>query len=306
MARAAVKAKQQQAKQARGKAQPGKARTRGRRRHAGGGNPNQQLFFMKMRRHAKWVYVLLALLFAITFAALGVGSGTNSGLDQVFSGLNIFGGSGGTSISKAQKEVDKNPQSAKAYRDLATAYEAKSQTAGAIGALTSYTGLKKKDAAAWSELAGLQLQQAQQFAQAYSDAAQQEQLASPSTPFMPTGTLGTAVGTNKVEQAAAQEQNAGVSNLYTQASTDYQSAVTSYEQVTKLKPKDANAQFQLANAAESEGDYTTAVAALQTYLQLNPNTPQRAQIESLIKQMSPAASKPSKKPKAKKSSGSGK
>jgi cytochrome c-type biogenesis protein CcmH/NrfG len=123
---------------------------------------------------------------------------------------------------------------------------------------------------------------------------------------MPTGTLGTAVGTNKVEQAAAQEQNAGVSNLYTQAATDYQSTVSSYKQVTKLKPKDANAQFQLANAAESEGDYTTAIAALKKYLQLNPNTTQRAQIESLIKQMSPAPSTPSKTPKAKKSSGAGK
>jgi hypothetical protein len=65
MARGAVKAKQAQA-QKRG-AQAAKTaprRARGRRGHAGGGNPNQQLFFMRLRRQAKLMYVLLAVLFA--------------------------------------------------------------------------------------------------------------------------------------------------------------------------------------------------------------------------------------------------
>ena len=64
MARAAVKAKQQAAK---AKAQPAKARARGRRRHSGGGNPNQQLFFVRLRRHQKWLYALLAVVFGISY-----------------------------------------------------------------------------------------------------------------------------------------------------------------------------------------------------------------------------------------------
>src|SRR5690348_14210155 len=122
MARAAVKAKQGQ----RAGAAPAKAaprRARGRKRHASGGNPNQQLFFMRLRRQAKVAYVVLAVLFAITFAFLGVGSGS-SGLDQLFSGLNIFH-HGGASVSKAQKEVQKRPTDPKGFRDLATAYESK-------------------------------------------------------------------------------------------------------------------------------------------------------------------------------------
>src|SRR3954452_20272696 len=126
MARAAVKAKQA----AKAKAKPkAAARPHGRRKHAAGGNPNQQLFFMRLRRQAKWVYVLLAVLFAITFAFLGVGSGTN-GLDQLFSGLNFFGG-GGPSVSKAKKPIRDHPNEAKGFRDLATAYEAKGDTADA-------------------------------------------------------------------------------------------------------------------------------------------------------------------------------
>src|SRR5437764_13904723 len=122
MARAAVKAKQAQ----RAGAQPAKqAPRRGRRRrHSSGGNPNQQLFFMRLRRQAKLMYVLLAVLFALTFAFLGVGSGSGGGLDQLFQGLNIFH-RGGASVSKAQKEVSKHPNDPKGFRDLANAYEGK-------------------------------------------------------------------------------------------------------------------------------------------------------------------------------------
>src|SRR5947199_9082929 len=120
MARAAVKARQQEKKKA---VQPQRTRARGRRKHASGGNPNQQLFFVRMRRSAKPVYVILAVLFAATFAFLGVGSGS-SGLDQLFSGLNIFHHSG-TSVSSAQKDIAKHPSDPAGYRKLATAYEAK-------------------------------------------------------------------------------------------------------------------------------------------------------------------------------------
>jgi hypothetical protein len=103
MARGAVKAKQAQALKnqktaTRGSKASAKAHPHGRKRHASGGNPNQQLFFSRMRRRAKPMYFILAVLFAITFAGLGVGTGSNSGLDQLFSNLNIFGSSG-TSVS---------------------------------------------------------------------------------------------------------------------------------------------------------------------------------------------------------------
>src|SRR5256885_7360894 len=110
MARGAVKAKQAQKRGT----QPTKAaprRTRGRRKHAAGGNPNQQLFFMRLRRQAKWMYVILAALFAITFAFLGVGSGSQ-GLDQLFQNINIFHHSG-KSVSSAQKEIQKQPNDPK-------------------------------------------------------------------------------------------------------------------------------------------------------------------------------------------------
>ena len=133
MARAAVTAKQQAAK-----AQAKATRPRGKRRHSGGGNPNQELFFVRLRRHQKWVYAVLAVVFAFSFVLVGVGSGTGGGLNQLFNG--IFSGGGGSSVSKAQDLVKKDP--AKGYRALATAYETNGDNPQAMTAIKHYLVLK--------------------------------------------------------------------------------------------------------------------------------------------------------------------
>src|SRR3989475_8014714 len=266
MARGAVKAKQAQKRGA----QPAKAavrRTRGRRRHAAGGNPNQQLFFMRLRRQAKIMYVVLAVLFGLTFAFLGVGSGSGSGLDQLFQGLNIFH-RGGNSVAKAQKEVKDHPSNPKGFRDLATAYEGKADTAAAITALQSYTTLRPKDASAWNELAGLQQSQAQAYLAQYRSASQVRQAAAPSQLLAPTGKLGTAFGTNEIEQAAAQRADTAVEDLSQRTQLAYTNVQSSYDKVTTLTPKDPNAWFNLAQAAQQAGDNTVAVKGYKRYLQL--------------------------------------
>jgi tetratricopeptide (TPR) repeat protein len=289
MARAAVRAKQQ----AKAKAQPTKAaRKRGRRGHSGGGNPNQQLFFVRLRRRQKWLYAFLAVVFAVGFAGIGVGSGNSGGLSQLYTGL--FGG-GGSSISKAQGEIKKNP--AKGYRDLATAYETKGDTASAITALQSYLAIKKKDADVWGELGGLQLSQAQTYATQYQAASQASQLADPSAPFLPSNpTLSQAVGTNAAYQGAAQQASSQSSALYQQATTALSSAVTSYQKVTKIHPRSETAWQELATAAENAGNAKVAIGAWEKFLKLDPHTPQRATVEKQIKQLKKSLA-PTSKPK---------
>ncbi|HEY2073310.1 MAG TPA: tetratricopeptide repeat protein [Gaiellaceae bacterium] len=282
MARAAVKAKQAQ----KAKAQPAqKARARGRRKHASGGNPNQQLFFVRMRRRAKPAYFILAFLFAVTFAFLGVGSGSG-GLSQLFNNLNIFHHSG-TSVSTALKAVDKHPNDPTALRSLVTAYEANGDTALAVSALQQYTALRPKDAKAFTELAGLQMTNAQNLLVSYQDAYANEQLAAPSQGLLPSSTspVGKALGTNPVEQAAATSVNANVSDLAQRVQLASSDAVASYQKVADLEPANANAQFQLAQAAQQTGDTTSAVAAYKRYLKLSPGGTTAAQVRALIKQL---------------------
>jgi tetratricopeptide (TPR) repeat protein len=269
VARAAVKAKQQQAK---AKAQPAKAR--GRRRHSGGGNPNQELFFVRLRRHQKWVYAVLAVVFGLSFVLVGVGSGNGGGLNQLFN--NIFGGSGGTSISKAQDEIKTNPL--KGYRDLATAYEQQSQNVLAVGALTKYLALKPTDAATWGELGGLQLTRGNTYATQLQAAQQAAQAADPSAPFLPGGQLGAAVGANPTYQGASQTASARTSLLYQNATTAYTDAVKAYQQASNLHPRNTTYLQELATAAQNAGNSTVEVAALRKYLKVYPNAPLKKQI----------------------------
>jgi tetratricopeptide (TPR) repeat protein len=278
MARAAVKAKQQ----AKAKAQPAKARARGRRRHSGGGNPNQQLFFVRLRRHQKWLYALLAVIFGLSFAGLGVGSGNGGGLESLYNG--IFGGSGGSSVSKAQDEIKKDP--AKGYRDLATAYEQQGNPALATKALTSYLAVKKDDATTWGELGGLELTAGSKAATQYQQAQQAAQAADPSAPFLPSGTLGAAVGQNPTYADASQKASTRTSLLYQKAVGAYGLAVKDYQKASKLRPRNTVFLQELATAAENAGNNKVAANALERYLKVYPNAPQKKQIQAQIKALS--------------------
>src|SRR5215471_1006200 len=82
------------------------------------------MFFPRLRRHAKWMFLFLALVFALGFVGFGVGAG-GIGFGDVIK--NAAGG-GGPSVSGAEKRVQENPQDAQAYRDLATAQQADGDT----------------------------------------------------------------------------------------------------------------------------------------------------------------------------------
>jgi hypothetical protein len=293
MARAAVKAKQQA--KAPAPARAARRSSRG-RRHASGGNPNEQLFFSRLRRKAKFMYFLLAVLFALTFAFLGVGSGS-SGLSDLFRNINIFSSSG-PSVSSAQKEIQKHPNLPKGYRDLATAYEGKGDTASAITALQQYVGIAKKDGKALSELAGLQLSQAADLQNQYANAFQNAQAASPSSAFLPTGKLGTGLGTNPIQSAQSSLAQAAAAGLYQRMSLAYAGAVSTYQQLAKLQPGNSDAQFQLGNTAQTAAQITgspsynaTAVAAYKRYLKLNPDSATAGEVRQLIKTLEPAKKK---------------
>jgi Flp pilus assembly protein TadD len=288
MARAAAKG----GRRARPDARSAQKRPRGRRNLS---TAEQNLFFSKLRRSAKWAYVLLAVVFAGTFAFLGVGSG-NSGLDQLFN--NIFhGGSGGTSISKAQKEIAKHPRDAKGYRDLASAYEAKGQTDNAISALEQYTALKPKDETALADLAGLQGSQATDLSKQYQTISQQQQDTQVGQTFGPSSnsTLGKALGTDPLTSAVQTSVSNQSSTVYGQLQAAYAGELATYQKLEKLRPNDSSTVLQVAQTAEQAQNTTVAVAAYKRYLKLEPGSPYAAQVKARIKQLQPPPAKPVKK-----------
>ncbi len=239
------------------------------------------------------MFVALAVVFSISFVAFGVGSGS-TGISDIFNnGLSLFGGgsSTGSSISKLQKAVAKNPQKAQSFRDLATALETKNRNDEAIAALERYTKLKPKDTAALSELAGLYLKQADN-ARTVAQAAQD--VATPVTgggyfgSSTATGKLGQALATDPIIQAVGDKANTIITNQRTVALSAATNAIKTYKRLAKATPGDASVQLELAQAAEGFGNTAVAIAAYKQFLKLAPNDPSAGPVKARIKQLQPA------------------
>jgi hypothetical protein len=106
----------------------------------------EQLFFSRLRRHAKVIYVLLALVFVFSFVLLGVGSGSN-GISDALQGF--FGRNTGSSISSQiddkQQAVARSPQDVSLYLDLAGLYQSDNQEAKALATLRRARQVAPKD-----------------------------------------------------------------------------------------------------------------------------------------------------------------
>jgi cytochrome c-type biogenesis protein CcmH/NrfG len=258
----------------------------------------EELFFQRLRVHAKWAFVLLALVFGLGFVFLGIGSGSNGITDALQNAFNFGSSGGGASISSLEKKTEKNPSNAQAWRDLATAYETKQQTDGAVRALSQYVALRPKDAGAVAELASEYSQQANGFATEYQNLQQQVALqAPPAAVFAPPASspFGKALADPKALQDPISTTVQSVAQTAeTTALTNYQTATrnaqASYEKLVKLTPADANAQLQLAQSAQANSDTAVALRAYRQFLKLAPNDPLAAQVRAQIKQLKQTAS----------------
>jgi len=263
-------------------------------RAAGGGAHvvEDTMFFPKLRSHAKWVFVLLAVVFMTSFVFLGVGSGS-SGLGNLLQGnwSNLFSSGNGTSaqVSKARSSIAKNPKDYAAYRNLATALNSQGKTDEAISTLQKLTSIHPKDVAGLTQLAGLYLSQGQ-TAQNQAATIQQSEtkLVSP-TDFTPASTtdLGKAYGslTDPIENAVSGQSNAKFNEAYSKMTTAYSQAVSAYKNAAKYNPNDPQVQVALATTAEAANDLPTAISAFQRALKLAPNDPSASAIRARIKQL---------------------
>lgn len=255
-----------------------------------------------LRRQAKWVFVLLALVFAGGFVLFGVGSGSN-GLGNVLQNwLNIGQSSSGASISKLEAAAKAHPTDAKAFRDLATAYETKQRTSDAIGALQRYTALRPKDTNALQELAGL-YQRRLQTLSAQLQALQSSDPFASGNPFAPPATtpLGQAYASTSalgdpVQQAVSATISQRQSQLSQQLSSLSAKQFATYKTLVKLDPTDPNLEIQLGQSAQVNGDTKTAIAAYERFLKLSPDDPLAPRVKQVLKQLQPSP-KPASKSK---------
>lgn len=241
------------------------------------------MFFPRLRNQAKWAFVFLIVVFGGGFIFLGVGSG---GLDlgQLMRDAFGSGGSSTGSVSDAQKDVRERPFNAIARKKLAEVLTAKGRTDEAIQAWLEYGKLRPKDVNALQRLGELELAQANLYLQQAQLASIAQSQAAAGSAFRPSsGQLAQAFGDDPLEAAATSK----ASTQFQAASTKYQAsstrAISTYQQIAKLRPKDQQALFALAQAADTLRQSSVAVSAYQRLLKLDLDATTKAQIRERIK-----------------------
>ncbi len=252
------------------------------------------MFFSKLRRHAKWMFVFLALAMGLGFVVFGIGSDQGTGIGDI---LRDGGGAsnGSLSVGEAREQLAEKPDSAPAKLALATALQEEGQTTEAITVLTDYVAQRPKDEDALRELAGLHLGRANAF-------AQEAQLVQVRASYLTFGSTfsnplqlgeGAAV-TDPIDDAIATQLSAQINAAYTRAQTSFQQAEQTYDRLAAVAPRDPNVQLELAQAAQQSGNTPKAISAYERFLELAPDDPSapivKQQVEQLKAAQAPASS----------------
>ena len=241
------------------------------------------MFFPRLRNQAKWAFVFLIVIFAGGFVFLGVGSG---GLDLGQLLRDAFGrsSSSGPSVSEAQKDVQERPLNPLARKQLAQALEAKGRTDEAIAAWLGYGRLRPRDVDALRHLGDLELGQANIYLQQAQLASFAQTEAAVGAAFRPTsGKLGQALGEDPLAAAQTSKASSELQIASAKYQTAAQRAVATYQQITKLQPRNQEALFALAQAADTLRQTNVAIGAYRRLLKLDLDPTTKAQIRERIK-----------------------
>ena len=245
----------------------------------------QQMFFPRLRRQAKWMFVVLALVFGLGYVIFNVG-GTipGTGIGDILQGI---GQSSGTAdVGSARDDVRDHPKDPAAHLKLADALTQNNRTAEAIPVLEDYLRLRPKDVDQISRLAGLYMAEGSRDQQEAAFAQAEVQAATPGASFAPpSGILAQLRAQGEVAKALSSDANERLSKASGDASLAFQSARDLWKQLAELQPDDSAVHFSLAQSAEQAGDYTTAISAYKQFIKLAPDDPNvpaiRRQIELL-------------------------
>ena len=241
------------------------------------------MFFPRLRRNAKWVFLFLALVFALGFVGFGVGAG-GVGIGDVLRGS--AGSSGVPSISDSEKRVAENPRDAAAFRDLATAHQAAGNTDDAIEALESFIALKPKNAAALIDLASLYLVKVQEAQQRANEANARAAFLAPGATVASTTLLGgKPLDPDPISSVVSARLSQVVQTELADAQDAATKAVDAYKRRAAIEPSNALFQFELALTAETAGDFPTAIAAYEKFIKLEPDDPNAPDVRRKLKQL---------------------
>jgi tetratricopeptide (TPR) repeat protein len=247
------------------------------------------MFFSRLRRRAKWVFLALAVAFALGFVAFGVGAG-GSGIGDYLADL--FRGSPDTgenpSVEDARAKVAENPNDLGARRELANALQASGQLAAAIPHLEQFTEGRPKDADALAQLASLYAARAEEQGRAAQAAQTDASGAAFSREITGTSPLAESFS-GPIANLEQEEITARTNELYLALQSTYAKQADAWQRLTELQPREASHYLQLGQAQFLAGSTTAAIDAWKRFLELAPDDPNAPLIRRQIRALEQSA-----------------
>lgn len=241
------------------------------------------MFFPKLRRRAKWVFLFLALAFAFSFVFFGVGAGGSGIGDYLSDLLNRPVSSDTPALDDAQEAAAERPNDPDAQLDLARAAQAEGELDLAVAAYEQYRTVRPEDTDALRTLAalyGTQIAEAQERATIASNEAAEASLPNTLAPQDSEFLQELTANPLTASLSARAQERANAANAEVQSLSLAQLGV--FAELTELVDDDPLLFLQYANAAETAQDYESAIGAYESYLELQPNSPNAEQIEERI------------------------
>ena len=257
----------------------------------------------RLRKHFKWVFALLAIVFALMFVIAGVGTGGPSIID-------LLGNSGGssdapatvpvnTAVKDALAETKAAPDDPQSWLALAQAYVNTGALTDVPAAAEKAASLAPTDATVQGAIADVYLAQAAaalQEAQTEYAAAQAEGNVAgrPAVPLsvipgQSNGATQFQTAQTNISSAVMAEASAKVTPLQIEATDAYKAAVVAQTIVTVLEPTDPAAFFRLGQISSAANDSIAAIAAYKRFVKLAPNDPLTGKVKEEITRLTEAS-----------------
>src|SRR5918992_2949147 len=195
------------------------------------------MFFPRLRRQAKWMFVFLAVVFGLGYVIFNVGGSIpGTGLGDVLQGWGQDA-SAGPSEGEARERIKDEPNDPKGYYDLAQALQRDGKNDEAITPLSRYIQLRPRDQSALNQLAGLHLTKARR-AQDAANEVQYELGELTGSSFLPdqSSQFGQRFAQGKVTQLMSTELNQRLSEEYIKAQEAYKQALATYKKLIAATP----------------------------------------------------------------------
>ena len=250
------------------------------------------MFFPRLRRHAKWMFVFSRSLFGLGFVALR----RRRGRRRASATSSAAAAAASASRSRRAREDRGEPEERRGVaRALDRAADRGRDRRGDRARSEQAVALRPKDADAYRELAGLHLaqatkrQQEAQLAQVRRRLPARRRRHFPAASASPSGQAGrstTRSGSAINAQASADASRARYQEAQTAATG---SPSTRTRARRSSQPDDPNVQLELAQAAQQTGDAATAIAAYERFLEARAGRSERADRQQQLKQLRRAA-----------------